>query len=96
MSKVKNKIFGVTIARYAWIYVDAETPAEAMEIVSANLDSIEDELYNMIEEQFKDSNTEVIECDAEPSEIDISMDYIYADGGVHCYDWYIDQLNEDE
>ena len=96
MSKRTNKIFPVTIARFANVYVEAESSKEAMKIVSENLDDIYDELMSDIDDQFDDSCQEVHSADAYPSEAEDYMDYIWADGNALTYDEYIEELDEDD
>lgn len=91
-----NTIFGVTIAKFANIYVEANSPEEAMKIVGDNLDKIYDELMWEIDEQFDDSSMAVHSCDAEPEGADDYMDHIWADGEILTYDEYMDELDGDE
>ena len=95
MSKRTNSIFAVTIARFANVYVEAETPEEAMKVVEEDLDKIYDEYMSDIDDQFEDSSMEVHSCDAYPEEAEDYMNFIWADGEALTYDEYIEEL-EDE
>ena len=54
MSKRTNKLYNVTVCRYAWITVEADSPREAMEIASgADLEECIDN------EAFMESDIEV-------------------------------------
>jgi len=96
MSKRTNNIFGVTIAKFATVYVEAESPEEAMKFVGDNKDNIYDELMSEIDDQFEDSCIDVHSCDAYAEEADDYMDYIWADGEPLTYDEYMEELDEQE
>ena len=96
MGKRTNNIFGVTIAKFANVYVEAESPEEAMKIVGNNLTEIYDDNMWEIDEQFEDSNMEVHSCDVYPEEADDYMKHIYADGELLTYDEYVEELDEQE
>ncbi len=96
MSKRTNSIFPVTIAKFANVYVEANSPKEAMDIVRENLTEIYNELTWDIDDQFDDSDMEVHSCDSYPEEADDYMKYIWADGEAISYDDYIEELEEDE
>ena len=95
MSKRTNSILAVTIARYATVYVEAETPEEGAKIVKENLDSIYGELMSEIDDQFNDSSQEVDSYEDYTTEAEDYMDYIWADGEPWTYDEYMEEL-EDE
>ena len=96
MSKRTNSIVAVTIARYAAVYVEADSPEEAIKIVENNLDDIYGELMTEIDDQFEDSCQEVHSCDAYTTEAEDYMNYIWADGEAIPYDEYIEELAEQE
>ena len=96
MSQRTNSIFPVTIAKFANVYVEANSPKEAMDIVRENLTEIYNELTWDIDDQFDDSDMEVHSCDSYPEEADDYMKYIWADGEAISYDDYIEELEEDE
>ena len=96
MSKRTNSIFAVTLAKYANVYVEAETAEEAMQWVGENKDRIDDELMSELDDQFEESCVDVHSCDAYPEECDDYMDYIWADGEPLTYDEYMNELEEQE
>ena len=96
MSKRTNSIVAVNIAKYATVYVEAESPEEAMKTVSENLDDICDELWSELDDQFEESCIEVHSCDAYTTNAEDYMDYIWADGEVIPYDEYMDEFEEQE
>lgn len=96
MSKRTNTIVAVTIARYATVYVEADTPDEAAKIVKDNLDEIYDEMFNTLEDQFEESDVQVDSWEAYTTECDDYMDNIWADGKALTYDEYIEELDEDD
>ena len=80
-----NNIFCVTLAKYANIYVEAESPEEAMEIAKGWTNEVDDE-------DFEDSNVEVDSCDAYPDEADEAyMETIYTQDEAMDVDEYIDR-----
>ena len=96
MSKRTNTIVAVTIARYATVYVEADTPDEAAKIVKDNLDEIYDEMFNTLEDQFEESDVQVDSWEAYTTECDDYMDNIWADGKALTCDEYIEELDEDD
>ena len=96
MKKRTNSIFSVTIAKFANVYVEAESPEEAMKFVSKNKDNIYGELMSETDDQFDDSDIDVHSCDAYAGKCDDYMDYIWADGEVLTHDEYMDELEEQE
>ena len=90
MSKRTNNIFGVTIAKFANVYVEAESPEAAMKYVEENLDEIYGELMCEIDDQFDDSSMAVHSCDAEPEGADDYMDHIWCDGDCLTYYEYVE------
>ena len=59
MSKRTNSIVAVTLAKYATVYVEADTPQEAAEFVKNKLDEIYDEMASELEDQFEESEIEI-------------------------------------
>ena len=96
MSKRTDSIVAVTIARYATIYVEADTPQEAAEIVKNNLDEIYDAMPTEIDDQFEESDIEVDSYESYTTNAEDYMDRIWADGEAKTYDEYMDELEEDE
>lgn len=75
----------MTLAKYANIYVEAESPEEAMEIAKGWTNEVDDE-------DFEDSNVEVDSCDAYPDEADEAyMETIYTKDEAMDVDDYIDR-----
>ena len=96
MSKRTDSIVAVTIAKYATVYVEADTPEEAAEIVKNNLDNIYDEMPSELDDQFEESDIQVDSYDAYTTEAEDYMDNIWADGEVKTYDEYMDELEEED
>ena len=96
MSKRTNSIVAVTIAKYATVYVEAETPKEAAEIVKNNLDDIYDAMPSELDDQFEESDIQVDSYEAYTTEAEDYMDSIWADGEAVPYDEYMDELEEQE
>ena len=96
MSKRTNSIVAVTIAKYATVYVEAESPEEAMKYVKENKDGIYGELMSELDEQFEDSEIEVDSCEAYTTEIEDWMGQIWADGEALSYDEYVNELDAQE
>ena len=96
MSKRTNSIVAVTIAKYATVYVEADTPKEAAEIVKNNIDDIYDEMFDKIDDDFDESEIEVDSYEAYTKDCEDYMDEIWADGKSMSYDEYMDELEEQE
>ncbi len=96
MSKRTNSIVAVTIAKYATVYVEAETPQEAAEIVRNNLDDIYDAMPSELDDQFEESDIEVDSYETYTSEAEDYMEHIWADGEAKSYDEYVNELEEEE
>lgn len=96
MSKRTNSIVAVTIACYATVYVEAETPQEAAEIVKNNIDEIYDAMPTEIDDQFEESDIEVDSYESYTTEAEDYMDNIWTEDGALSYDEYMDELEEDE
>ena len=96
MSKRTNSIVAVTIAKYATVYVEADTPNDAAEIVKNHIDDIYDEMMSDIDEQFEDSDIEVESWEAYTTEAEDYMARIWADGEAKKLDDYIDEFNEED
>lgn len=63
--KRTNKLYGVLVARYAWIYVEADSPQEAMKMAgNADLASL------IPDEEFEESEIEVHSCNDYSEKID--------------------------
>lgn len=96
MSKRKNSIVAVTIAKYATVYVEADTPQEAAEIVKNNLDDIYDEMATDIDDQFEESDIEVDSYESYTTDCEDYMGNIWTPEGAMSHDEYMDALDEDE
>ena len=96
MSKRTNSIVAVTIAKYATVYVEADTPQEAAEIVENNLDDIYDEMISELDYQFEESDVQVDSYESYTTEAEDYMEHIWAGGETLTYDEYMEELEEDE
>lgn len=96
MSKRTDSIVAVTLARYATVYVEAETPEEAVEIVKNNLDEIYDAMPSDIDDQFEESDIEVDSYETYTTEAADYMGKIWADGQAMTFDEYFDELEDEE
>lgn len=92
MSKRTNSIVAVTIAKYATIYVQADSPHEAAEIVKNNLDDIYDEMIDNLDDQFEESDIQVDSCESYTTDAEDYMNVIWADGEAVSYDEYMEDL----
>lgn len=85
-----NNIYGVSLKRIANIYVEAESPEEAMKIAEKWTDAVDDR-------DFEDSDVEVDCCDSYPDEADANyMDTIYTKDESIDVDEYIDRYESQE
>ena len=96
MSKRTNSIVAVTIAKYATVYVEADTPQKAAEIVKNNLDDIYDEMVENLDDQFEESDIQVDSYESYTTDAEDYMDVIWADGEALSYDEYMEGLEEQE
>lgn len=96
MSKRTNSIVAVTIAQYATVYVEADTPKEAAEIVKNNIDEIYDAMPDEIDEDFQDSEIEVASYNSYTTGLEDYMERIWADGEVKTLDEYMEELYGEE
>jgi hypothetical protein len=86
-----NNIYGVTLKRCAYIYVEAESPEEAMQLAEKWKDSIDND------DDFEDSDVEVDCCDSYPDEADANyMDTIYTQDEAIDVEEYIDRYESQE
>lgn len=80
-----NNIYCVTLAKYTNIYVEAESPEEAMKIAEGWTDEVDDE-------EFEDSDVKVDSCDDYADEADSDyMETIYTKDEAIDVDEYIDR-----
>lgn len=93
MSKRTNSIVAVTIAKYATVYVEANSPQEAAEIVKNKLDDIYDEMYTDIDDQFEESDIEVDSYESYTTDAEDYMANIWTPDGAMSYDEYMDELD---
>lgn len=85
-----NNIYSVTLARYANIYVEADSPEEAMEIAKGWTNEVDDE-------DFEDSNVEVDSCDVYSDEANSSyMETIYTADEAIGVDEYINRYESQD
>lgn len=85
-----NNIYGVTVKRCAWIYVEANSPEEAMKIAEHWTDEVDDE-------EFDDSEVEVDSCDSYADDADADyMDTIYTQDEAIDVDDYIDRYETEQ
>lgn len=96
MSKRTDSIVAVTIARYATVYVEAESPQEAADIVQNNLDEIYDAMPQVIDDMFEESDIEVDSYEDYTTDAEDYMTRIWADGEAKTYDEYMDELEEQD
>ena len=96
MSKRTNSIVAVTLAKYATVYVEADSPEEAMNLVEENKDEIYGELMDELDDQFDDSCIEVDSCEAYTTDVEDWMEHIWVDGEAISYDEYMEELEEQE
>jgi len=94
MSKRTNSIVAVTIAKYATVYVEADTPKEAAEIVRNNIDDIYEEMSDELDEAFEDSDIEVDCYESYTREAEGWMGHIWADGEAKALNEYLGELKE--
>lgn len=96
MSKRTDSIVAVTIARYATVYVEAESPQEAADIVQNNLDEIYDAMPQVIDDMFEESDIEVDSYEDYTTDAEDYMTRIWSDGEAKTYDEYMDELEEQD
>ena len=85
-----NQVYCVSLKRIANIYVEAESPEEAMKIAEHWTDEVDDR-------DFEDSEVEVDCCDSYPDEADADyMDTIYTPNEAIDVDEYIDRYESQE
>ena len=94
MSKRTDSIVAVTIARYATVYVEADSPEEAADIVRNNLDEIYDAMPTDIDDQFEESEFELDSYETYTTQAEDYMKKIWADGKAKTFDEYMDELEE--
>jgi len=63
MSKRTNKLFDVQVAAHGWMVVEADNPQEALEIARKYANNY------ITEEDFKESEIEVVQCEPCPKDI---------------------------
>ena len=85
-----NRVYCVSLKRIANIYVEAESPKEAMKIAEKWTDEVDDR-------DFEDSDVEVDCCDSYPDEADADyMGTIYTSNEAIDVDEYIDRYESQE
>ncbi len=96
MSKRTNSIVAVTNAKYATVYVEADSPQEAAEIVKDNLDEIYDGMICELDDQFDESDIQVDSYESYTTECEDYMNEIWVDGESKTYDEYMEELEMQE
>ena len=87
MTKRIDSIVAVTVAKYATMYIEANTPQEACEYARRYCDVVD---YM----DFEDSNIEVDSYENYATESEPYMDKIWVENGrTMTYDEYVDELN---
>jgi len=85
-----NNIYCVTLKKVANIYVDDDSPEEAMKIANRWTDSVDDD-------EFDDSEVEVDSCDSYPDEAtDSYMETIYTQDEALEVDEYIERYESQD
>ena len=87
--KRTDNIYAVRVAKYATMYVEADSTEEAFKLAKEKCDELSDS-------DFLDSENEVDTCDAYSTEAVEYMEDIWTKDGKMSYDDYVDQLNEQE
>lgn len=88
--KRTNSIVAVTVAKYATMYIEAESPEEAYKYATEYCHEVSDS-------EFEDSDIYVDSWEAYTTEAEKYMDEIWVeDGNTMSYDDYIDELEEQE
>lgn len=89
-SKRKDSIVAVTVAKYATMYVEAESTEEAVKYAKKHCNQVCDS-------EFEDSDIYVDSYEAYTTEAEDYMDKIWVeDGKTLTYDEYMDELEEQE
>ena len=86
MTKRTNSIVAVTIAKYATMYVEADDPAQALEIAKKH----KEEYIN--DEDFDDSDLMVDSYETYTTEVEDWMKKIWTPDGIKKHDEYIREL----
>lgn len=88
--KRTNSIVAVTVAQYATMYVEADSPEEAVKYAKEHCDEVPFDA-------FEDSDVQVDSWEDYTTEAEDWMDEIWVeDGNTLTYDEYADQLNEED
>ena len=87
--KRTNSIVAVTVAKYATMFVEADTPEEAMSYAKEYCDNVPDDAFD-------DSGVYVDSCEAYTTEVEDWMDEIWVEGGETMNrDEYLEEIEED-
>ena len=84
-----NRIYGVTLKRCAYIYVEAESPQEAMKIAEHWTDEVDDE-------EFEGSEVGVDSCESYADDADPDMGTIYTADEAIDVDDYIERYESQD
>ena len=90
MSKRTNNIIAVTLVQYATMYVEADTPAEAVLIAKEHKEEYLDD------DDFDGSKVDVFAVESFTSEVEVYMKKIWADDGIKSNRQYLKELKEQE
>ena len=84
-----DSIVAVTVCKYATMYVEAETPEEAMKYAKKYCNDVDDWDF--------DGDVEVDSCDNYTTNVDVHMEKIWIEEGQTLdFDEYMEQLEEQE
>lgn len=84
-----NNIYAVTLKKMATIYVDAESPEQAMKIAESWTDDVDDD-------EFEDSNVEVDCCDCYGDEAEEYMETIYTENESMDVEEFLERFDEQD
>lgn len=88
--KRTDSIVAVTVAKYATMYIEADTPEEAYKYAKEHCHEVDDS-------EFEDSDISVDSWENYTTEAEDWMDKIWIeDGKTMSFDDYIDELEEQE
>lgn len=89
MGNRTDKIFAITIAKYATMYVEANNPSEAVDYAKKHCDELDDR-------DFEDSENCVESWEDFEYQAEEYMDKIYTPDGEMSFDEYIEELEEED
>ena len=90
MGKRIDNIIAVTVAKYATMYIEAETEDEAIQYAKKYCEEVD-------ESEFWNSDTQVDSWETGAYQAEDFMDKIWVEGGeTMTYDEYMDELEEED